>query len=377
MEKTIDAQRNQPTDTAYKYVGTLGPLVGSRVYEALAKSAEQSEAGADLVNHEPIVATTIVAEQPPATERIAVVNDEASEPTAVHLAAQVAETTAEQPFTDQLSRKQRLANARQELARWRTEGLDDSDARFQAAYEIWQAAMESRYNLQNLYDEQQLSAIFEHENSLLETIINQEQVLIDSELDLLEPDESEVQSSNRPQRVAMILGLAATAAVGLIALKDTPPEPTYRSRSVVAQAEDPVPSTTIRLYAELPVLPTTTTTTAPTTTTTAAPAPTTTHTHPERRQQVLDGDDVWTVLADCETGDGRVGAPYSVQWEYNGPSGFDGAFQFLPSTWDSLNTGYDYAWQAPPEAQVEAAKKLQARSGWGQWPSCARRMGLL
>ena len=27
--------------------------------------------------------------------------------------------------------------------------------------------------------------------------------------------------------------------------------------------------------------------------------------------------------------------------------------------------------------QLQAAKRLQARSGWGQWPSCARRLGLL
>lgn len=89
-----------------------------------------------------------------------------------------------------------------------------------------------------------------------------------------------------------------------------------------------------------------------------------------------DGTDVWTILADCESGDGQVGAPYYVNWSYNGPSGFDGAFQFLPSTWSSLNaaSGYEFAWQAPPEVQIAAAVELQARGGWGQWPGCTSKM---
>lgn len=91
---------------------------------------------------------------------------------------------------------------------------------------------------------------------------------------------------------------------------------------------------------------------------------------------LTDGTDVWTVLADCESGDAIIGAPYYVNWEYNGSSGFDGAFQFLPSTWNSLNitAGYDFAWQAPPHIQIAAAIELQARSGWGQWPHCTNRM---
>ena len=31
---------------------------------------------------------------------------------------------------------------------------------------------------------------------------------------------------------------------------------------------------------------------------------------------------------------------------------------------------YDYG------TQLAAAQRLQARSGWGQWPHCARRLGL-
>jgi Transglycosylase-like domain len=77
---------------------------------------------------------------------------------------------------------------------------------------------------------------------------------------------------------------------------------------------------------------------------------------------------VWYALAECESGG---------DWSYNGPSGFDGGLQFLPSTWDSMGTGYAYAWQAPASVQIAAAQRLQAQSGWGQWPTCAAKLGLL
>jgi hypothetical protein len=87
-------------------------------------------------------------------------------------------------------------------------------------------------------------------------------------------------------------------------------------------------------------------------------------------QTAINGSDlgVWERLALCESG-GR--------WDYNGSSGFDGGIQFLPSTWNAMNTGYAFAWQAPKEVQIAAGMRLQARSGWGQWPACARKLGLL
>jgi len=65
------------------------------------------------------------------------------------------------------------------------------------------------------------------------------------------------------------------------------------------------------------------------------------------RAPVLVVGDVWTRLRSCESG-GR----YTTNIGYPG----------LPH-------------QAPPEVQDEAARKLQARSGWGQWPVCSRRIG--
>jgi len=53
---------------------------------------------------------------------------------------------------------------------------------------------------------------------------------------------------------------------------------------------------------------------------------------------------------------------------YSSPSG--GAYQFLDSTWQSL--GYSGSAQDhAPGVQDEGARRLQARSGWGQWSTAA------
>jgi len=83
------------------------------------------------------------------------------------------------------------------------------------------------------------------------------------------------------------------------------------------------------------------------------------------RPRVLPTGDLWARLRHCESG-GR----YNV----NSGNGFYGAYQFHPRTWRGLGfPGLPH--QAPPEMQDEAARKLQARSGWGQWPVCSRRIG--
>jgi hypothetical protein len=75
--------------------------------------------------------------------------------------------------------------------------------------------------------------------------------------------------------------------------------------------------------------------------------------------------DVWAKLRRCESGG---------HYDINTGNGFYGAYQFLPGTWRGLGfPGLPH--QSPPEVQDEAARKLQARSGWGQWPVCSRRIG--
>ena len=83
------------------------------------------------------------------------------------------------------------------------------------------------------------------------------------------------------------------------------------------------------------------------------------------RPKVAPTGDVWARLRQCESG-----GNYSI----NTGNGYYGAYQFHPRTWRGL--GYPgLPHQASPEVQDEAARKLQARSGWGQWPSCSRRIG--
>jgi hypothetical protein len=71
-------------------------------------------------------------------------------------------------------------------------------------------------------------------------------------------------------------------------------------------------------------------------------------------------------LAQCESG-----GNYSI----NTGNGYYGAYQFSAGTWRSLGYG-GLPHQASPAVQDEAAAKLQARSGWGQWPACSRKLGL-
>jgi hypothetical protein len=76
-------------------------------------------------------------------------------------------------------------------------------------------------------------------------------------------------------------------------------------------------------------------------------------------------DLIWQRLRNCEAG-GR--------YDRNSGNGYYGAYQMSAGTWRSLGyTGLPH--QAPAEVQDAAARKLQARSGWGQWPACSRRVG--
>ena len=75
---------------------------------------------------------------------------------------------------------------------------------------------------------------------------------------------------------------------------------------------------------------------------------------------------IWDALAQCESGG---------NWAYDGPSGFDGGLQFLPSTWLAWGGGRyaPYAWGATREQQIEIAEG----HAWSNWPACARKLGLL
>jgi hypothetical protein len=77
--------------------------------------------------------------------------------------------------------------------------------------------------------------------------------------------------------------------------------------------------------------------------------------------------DPWAGLRRCESG-GNYGADTG--------NGYYGAYQFTLGTWTSLGFR-GLPSQASPAQQDQAAQELEARRGWSQWPSCARRLGLL
>jgi Transglycosylase-like domain len=75
---------------------------------------------------------------------------------------------------------------------------------------------------------------------------------------------------------------------------------------------------------------------------------------------------VWLSLRRCESSD---------NYTENTGNGFYGAYQFSQATW----TGLGYPGrpdQESPAMQDDAAMKLQAQSGWGQWPACSAALGL-
>lgn len=188
----------------------------------------------------------------------------------------------------------------------------------------------------------------------------------------------------------------ALVALGIPAVACSSPAPAHRGRSATtAAAPDPSPGTadsrpddvappttasepatstpeaeaptTTAYVVTLPTDPPTTTTVRP------RPLPTTT-----LREAETDEDDgtwwanqpgysgVWPALAMCESHNRNVDTG-------NGYSGF---FQFSDATWRSMNTGYARAVDAPYAVQLDAAQRLQARNGWGQWPACSRQLGL-
>ncbi|MHB8328347.1 MAG: transglycosylase family protein [Acidimicrobiales bacterium] len=76
--------------------------------------------------------------------------------------------------------------------------------------------------------------------------------------------------------------------------------------------------------------------------------------------------DVWMELRQCES---------NGNYADDTGNGYYGAYQFSAATWQSLGLS-GVPSDSPPDVQDQAAHELQARSGWGQWPSCSRRLGL-
>jgi Transglycosylase-like domain len=75
----------------------------------------------------------------------------------------------------------------------------------------------------------------------------------------------------------------------------------------------------------------------------------------------------WDALAECESGG---------NWYINTGNGYYGGLQFSASSWRSVGgTGLPH--EHSRETQILMGQRLQARSGWGSWPSCASKLGLI
>jgi hypothetical protein len=75
---------------------------------------------------------------------------------------------------------------------------------------------------------------------------------------------------------------------------------------------------------------------------------------------------VWLQLRECESSD---------NYRADTGNGYYGAYQFSQSTWNGL--GYPGRPDLEPASmQDQAAQRLQAQGGWGQWPACSAALGL-
>jgi hypothetical protein len=75
---------------------------------------------------------------------------------------------------------------------------------------------------------------------------------------------------------------------------------------------------------------------------------------------------VWLQLRECESSD---------NYAENSGNGYYGAYQFSEATWAGLGLPGRPDLE-PPGMQDQAAMRLQARYGWGQWPACSVTLGL-
>lgn len=98
----------------------------------------------------------------------------------------------------------------------------------------------------------------------------------------------------------------------------------------------------------------------------AAPAPRATSYRAAAAPAVAGGS-VWDQLAQCESGG---------NWAINTGNGFYGGLQFTIGSWQAAG-GNGMPNQASREEQIARAQVLQSRQGWGAWPACAAKLGLL
>lgn len=94
--------------------------------------------------------------------------------------------------------------------------------------------------------------------------------------------------------------------------------------------------------------------------------PVSSRTQEAQQPATVSSGSVWDSLAQCESG-GR--------WNLSTGNGYYGGLQFSAGTWRAVGgTGLPH--QHSREEQIKRAEILLAKSGWGQWPSCTKKLGL-
>lgn len=149
--------------------------------------------------------------------------------------------------------------------------------------------------------------------------------------------------------LSFILGVAAVAGADIRFLSfELGTEKPIGAKRITAQTATPKPTPKVKVLAA---------------TVARTPAP------KQRPAAPAATPSVWDRLASCESGG---------NWAYNGPSGFDGGLQFLPSTWRAAGgTRYTpFAYQATREQQIAIASAWLKQTSWAQWPVCSRKLGL-
>lgn len=160
-----------------------------------------------------------------------------------------------------------------------------------------------------------------------------------------------------------VLALSCSGRGEIIPTPSPASEPTTAPEGINEGGERANPGQVEAVTVTEPTLPPIPPTTEPATTQPTYPSPPTSRN--SYVQPTIPVADIWWQLALCETGGTNADTG----------NGYSGYFQFLDSTWRSVGY-FGRAVDHNYETQVAGAQILQSRSGWGQWPSCSRQLGL-
>lgn len=88
------------------------------------------------------------------------------------------------------------------------------------------------------------------------------------------------------------------------------------------------------------------------------------------KQPSISNGSLWDALAMCES---------TGNWAAHTGNGFEGGLQFTNSTWLAYGGGAyaQHAYQATREEQIAVAQRVQAGQGWGAWPVCSKKAGIV